>query len=1229
MDVLTGEVFTHPKTDLFLPGPFNLQIDRTYSSFATRRDVGLGWGWTHSLAWSGEIRREEIVIWNGLGQTISFPKLPNVGDSSSLGGWSLLRGSNCYVLRAGDEFLHIFGRNPEARDELLLLSIKYRNLGEFELRYQRGKLTEVIDAAGRTVQFVRDVSGRIAALQVPSPSGQSLVFSRYSYDQAGNLSEAIDADGNRWGYAYDDLHRLTTMAVPGPPGLLFRYCYDAKGRCYETWGEREDGLAEPCLVPNLPALLADGRTKAKGILHASIEFGEDGYVEVADSVRVQRFFAGTAGKTEKAINGRGGVTSRQIDPEGNITAHTDANGATWTYVYDDVGQVIDATDAEGRRVRYTRDGEGRILRAQDGTGRVFEYGRNAHGHIEWVRSPKGGMTIHRYDSRGLLSESTDPSGRRTRYERDSHGNVTRVIHPNQSSTVLTYDFWGRRTKETLPDGRTFNYLFSASGKIIEARDDLGRSRQFAYDALGNVLQEREADGSGWLHRMGGLGWLASSKDPLGGEVRGFYNREGWLVTIVNERGETTEHEHNATGVVVRQKTFDGRVVRYLRDARDYIVAIVDAAGKTTIERNKVGQITSIVGPDGSAREFEYDQSGALAVARAPGTAMSWQRDADGEILRETVTVNGSNYFVETSRDLMGRRLLTQTSLGHVVEVKRDESGDPQELIADGGEVVRFKRDAMGWPLRRELPRGGAIVDELDGAGRLRKRSVQTAGAEARARSDEPAYLGTRDQAVEKAYQYSPVDELVSVTTSDGGTIEFEYDLRHQLLNRRSRTDNESFQYDAVGNPLEAGVTPVHREYDAGSRLKVRGSVEYEYDTRGRVAAKHTQLSDGKRQSTRYHYDAFNLLRSVELPDGLVINNVYDAFARRIEKRVSKRQGARVNLVSTTHYIWDQVSVVHQIESRFKGVREVTTFLYETPEDTVPIAERQQDTGDWLHYVHEVSGAPEEVVDSEGRLVARAKHSVYGLWRWSSDGGVQAKVPFRFPGQMADAETGLFYNRYRTYDPETGRYLTPDPLGLDGGFNLYSYGPNPVGWFDPMGWHTMNVTKKPDGFNATHATDKKAKGGPQYESGMDNCPGGPPQSENLKSRARCHTEQKFAHDLIKSGKKFKDKDFTLTGELPPCPNCHRALQHASDESGANVQYQWKGPGGEMQTITYKPKTPPTGSGSQATQLVSADGTKGAYKTTADTDRRNGYRYNDYGKASSTYTKLSGQLDNDED
>jgi RHS repeat-associated protein len=110
----------------------------------------------------------------------------------------------------------------------------------------------------------------------------------------------------------------------------------------------------------------------------------------------------------------------------------------------------------------------------------------------------------------------------------------------------------------------------------------------------------------------------------------------------------------------------------------------------------------------------------------------------------------------------------------------------------------------------------------------------------------------------------------------------------------------------------------------------------------------------------------------------------------------------------------------------------------------------------VYYAHnDHLGAPRLLSDAAGQVVWRGDFDPFGKVTAIDedvDGdGSNVSLNIRFPGQYYDAETGLHYNWNRYYDPGTGRYTTPDPIGIEGGLNLYAYvGGNPVGFVDPEG-----------------------------------------------------------------------------------------------------------------------------------------------------------------------------------
>ncbi|MDO2952295.1 RHS repeat domain-containing protein, partial [Aeromonas simiae] len=126
-----------------------------------------------------------------------------------------------------------------------------------------------------------------------------------------------------------------------------------------------------------------------------------------------------------------------------------------------------------------------------------------------------------------------------------------------------------------------------------------------------------------------------------------------------------------------------------------------------------------------------------------------------------------------------------------------------------------------------------------------------------------------------------------------------------------------------------------------------------------------------------------------------------------------------------------------------------TFIYE-PGSFKPLAqlEGEGQEAEVFHYQLDHLGTPLALTRTSGATAWQVRYRAYGnVWREEI---AEVTTPLRFQGQYFDAETVLHYNRHRYYQPDTGRFITPDPIGLAGGLNNYQYAPNPTGWVDPLG-----------------------------------------------------------------------------------------------------------------------------------------------------------------------------------
>ena len=324
--------------------------------------------------------------------------------------------------------------------------------------------------------------------------------------------------------------------------------------------------------------------------------------------------------------------------------------------------------------------------------------------------------------------------------------------------------------------------------------------------------------------------------------------------------------------------------------------------------------------------------------------------------------------------------------------------------------------------------------------------------------------------IHRRYQYDPAGELVRTLDKLRGEIKYEYEANGQLHSRDtgSLVGSEEFRYDAAANRLDFNARQFDKVQD--NRIKRWRDQEYRYDPWGNLIEKRS----GHSKLQNFSYDCENrLVRAETLVNGKLASTGeyrYDSLGRRVAKQ-SEING----ITEQKHFLWQGLRMLRE-----ETPEQSILYCYE-PGSHAPLARVDQAEGEGqkVYYFHtDQIGTPLELSDSEGKIVWQATYRCWGAIEQLTIDQVEQNL--RFQGQYYDAESALHYNTFRYFDAEIGRFTTQDPIGIDGGINLYFYAPNPIAWVDPLGW----VAETAPGYFVYALYDKGVKD-PYYIGITDN------------------------------------------------------------------------------------------------------------------------------------------------
>lgn len=868
----------------------------------------------------------------------------------------------------------------------------------------------VIDERGLTTR--RELDSFRNPTRVTHPDGTSETWAYHP--QWSVPTEHVDPRGTRTTWQYDGRGNLVlrTEAQGTPDARVMRYVYNAYGE-----------LTEQTLAGAVPA--EDVTTR-----HTF-----DGYGNLAERTdamsQVTAFTHDVMGNVLTTTDARGHTWTNTFDAAGRVLSQSNPLGHTLTHTVDLVGNRLTTTDAAGNTTTLSWDGRDRMLTSTDPLGGVTTMTYDAEGRPLTQTDASGPVTTYAYDPRGRLVSVTDGAGNVTRteygdaasgleglvtamvyptyreeYRYDPRNRRTQVIrvHPaadgepeRRETTTTAYDGVGNVIAKIDALGRTTQQRYDRLNRLIEVTDPLGGKTVHAYDLRDNLLALTDASGNTHRFTYDKVDRMRTEARPLGQTIRYAYNAAGNLTERIDPKNQRQVHTYDAAGRRTRTETF---------------AAASETAAKTI--------------------SFTYDSRGLLTGYDDGLTTGTYTYDANGRRSSESVDFGSFTRTVGITHTPVGRIAGMTYPDGASVAYRYDAAGRLSELEHPGG-VMRYTAYQWQRATRVVLPGGLTRRESFDALQRTTRIEVGTTAS--------PTAV------MDHRYTYNAVGNITEKATRTGATT-YGYDALDRLTQATppatSSLPAESYSYDAVHNRAASAHQPGPWTYDANNALTQWGegseARSLEYDANGNL------IREQRGATTRtFGYDELDRLIEVRDSGQVIARYAYDPFARRVKKETIAGGATTI-----TWSLSIQRGLIAEYDQNGQ-LKQDWQWEPDAPWSTGPVAQRTRD-GQTLrsHQIHtDHLWTPVALTDAQGNVAWRAQHEAFGAP--IIEAGATATTPWRFPGQYADAETGLSWNLWRHYDPRTGRYTQSDPIGIWGGFNLWTYGrANTLTYFDHLG-----------------------------------------------------------------------------------------------------------------------------------------------------------------------------------
>jgi len=787
-----------------------------------------------------------------------------------------------------------------------------------------------------------------------------------------------------------------------------------------------------------------------------------------------------------AIEPNGAVTSFTYDSRGNVLTSTNVLGHVTSYTYDNANRVVSSTAPNGLATTYTYDARDRLLtQSVGGQTTVLTY--KPFGTVETITLPTGLVLTYTYDAAHRLTGWSNNRGESGSYTLDGMGNRTAEQIKDSAgsiawSTARTINNINRLSAKTEGPNQVSSFGYDANGELTRTTNGLNQSTNYGLDNLRRVKAVTDA---------------ASSTSTLK------YNALDAVTEAKDFKGVATTYARDAQGNATTEASADVGAASTQYDPLGLPSQITDALGQaTTITRDALGRPTSLVFADGKTTTLRYDltanSKGYLSEIVDRSGTTEYTRDAFGRVtLKKQTLANGSVQQVSYAYNPNGTLASIGYPNGATLAYLYDSTGRLSGLNWNGTPLVTN----LAWnPLGQPTAWSWAFASPAVAA----SRSYDTAGRLSATEFSSYVYdaAGRITSLTQNLYQPGDTDPTHGTIASGNITWSVGYNTVGRIVSFNATGNTAGFGYDANGNRASstrvlnglstsrsytvgstsnrltgftqslngASNTSVSYGYNANGDLLSDGLRSYSYDAEGRLAAATTGATDVS-PTTRYAHNALGqrVFKTEPLYPPSQGDEADPGFMQSLIAFFTKLWSPTTTQAEQLGYAYvydEQGSLIAEAGSGGTNSAGQAQYLYlPTANGPMPVAAVIDGATYAVHSDH--LNTPRKLTNADGQAVWQWGYSAFGedkpttaknrfanLETTPNPGTTnlsEVKFNLRYPGQYADEESGLFYNYFRSYDSRTGRYSQPDPIGLGGGANRFTYvSNNPLGGVDSLG-----------------------------------------------------------------------------------------------------------------------------------------------------------------------------------